>query len=337
MFPPSQGGSQKFLRLAVKIRGEMFHLQFQALPFGLSSSPPHLYKSHDGDPGLFVTQRHFRDAHLDNLLLFSPSPEQLVQDLQVARSLLENLGWLLNLEKSNLIPSQRVPFLGYILDSPQRKVFLPQEKIQKSGQAKVVVAGQSPGLDKTGHVIPRLAEGCLPCSAVGRPTLSPFAAFHPRGRGPQSKVLGLTNTSTKTGKEVCVFVEEDDKLFSWSGVGSAGFQDHYDRCKWHWLGSAPRSAAGAGFLESRGCKEILELDWPSEPSSRSSRDNTYRSTRTTPWRLPISTNRGGTRGCSLWVLVEAIFKWAKGTALSLSAVHLKGRLNQLLTSSAGRY
>lgn len=63
-------------------------------------------------------------ANLDNLLLFSPSLEHLVQDLQVALSFSENLGWPLNLVQSNLVPSQWVTFLGYILDSTQRKVFL---------------------------------------------------------------------------------------------------------------------------------------------------------------------------------------------------------------------
>lgn len=41
-------------------------------------------------------------AYLDYLLLFAP--EQLVQDLQVAQSILENLGWLLNLKKIQLDP-----------------------------------------------------------------------------------------------------------------------------------------------------------------------------------------------------------------------------------------
>lgn len=255
LFVPITEGSKKCLRLAVRTREKTVHLQFRAHPCGLSSSPC-IFTKVMVETLPFLRLRGISViAYLDDLLLFSPSPEQLVQDLQVERSLLENLGWLLNLETSNLVSSQRVTVLGYILDSTQWKVFLPQEKIQKVDKAILL---QSPGLDKTGNVSPRLTDGCPPCRAEGRPTLSPVAVFHPRGMGPE--VLGLASTSTKTGKEVSVVVELDGKRVSWAGVGSASFQDRHDRCKRHWLGCAPRSAAGAGFLESRGLEEVLELE-----------------------------------------------------------------------------
>ena len=44
---------------------------------------------------------------------------------------IESLCFMINMEKSNFIPMQRTVFLGYIIDSVQFKVFLPDEKIQK--------------------------------------------------------------------------------------------------------------------------------------------------------------------------------------------------------------
>ncbi|CAG2251887.1 unnamed protein product [Mytilus edulis] len=47
------------------------------------------------------------------------------------RNLLHSLGFLVNKEKSVFIPTQRIIFLGYLIDSVQFKVFLTEEKIQK--------------------------------------------------------------------------------------------------------------------------------------------------------------------------------------------------------------
>lgn len=70
-------------------------------------------------------------AYLDDLLLFAPSAEQLTRDLEFTKDFLRGLGWLLNFEKSHLVPSQCITYLGYLLDSRQQRIFLPQEKVHK--------------------------------------------------------------------------------------------------------------------------------------------------------------------------------------------------------------
>lgn len=94
---------------------ETIRLQFQALPFGLSS--PRIFTKVMAEAlatlpirGISVT------IHLDNLLLFAPSPERLTKHLKYTKDFLENLDWLLNLEKSNQIPSEQITYLGYVLD-----------------------------------------------------------------------------------------------------------------------------------------------------------------------------------------------------------------------------
>lgn len=44
---------------------------------------------------------------------------------------LESLGYTINREKSVCIPTQRIVFFGFIIDSVLFKVFLPEKKVQK--------------------------------------------------------------------------------------------------------------------------------------------------------------------------------------------------------------
>lgn len=62
---------QKFLRLAVRVGEYTIHLQFQALPFALSSLPQ-------------IFTKVMAEA-MDNLPLFAASPEQLTWDLELTR------------------------------------------------------------------------------------------------------------------------------------------------------------------------------------------------------------------------------------------------------------
>ena len=132
---PFAENSQSYLRLAVDLEGTIVHLQFQALPFGLSSSP-RIFTKILAEPIAFLRLQGISIiAYLDDLLLFAASPEQLSRDLEVTKKVLTDLGWLLNLDKSSLIPSQQITYLGYLLDSTLSRVFLPVEKVKKLDRA----------------------------------------------------------------------------------------------------------------------------------------------------------------------------------------------------------
>lgn len=44
---------------------------------------------------------------------------------------IENLGFVINKDKSVLVPTQRIAFFGFIIDSVLFMVFMPAEKIKK--------------------------------------------------------------------------------------------------------------------------------------------------------------------------------------------------------------
>ena len=68
--------------------------------------------------------------------------------------LLTDLGFVINVDKSNLTPSQRIEFLGFIFDSTNLLISLPQEKIQKlTDFAKYLLCKDSPFIREVARLI----------------------------------------------------------------------------------------------------------------------------------------------------------------------------------------
>lgn len=104
---------------------------FQCLPFGISSAPRVFTKI------MKVVFSHIRSLgissffYIDDSLLQAIDYEESLLHTQTVKEFIESLGFSINLKKSSFIPSQRIVFLGYIIDTVLFKVFLPEEKIEK--------------------------------------------------------------------------------------------------------------------------------------------------------------------------------------------------------------
>ena len=61
--------------------------------------------------------------YLDDIILTASERELCIYQGQILIKTLENLGFVINLEKSNLVPSQVVLFLGFIVDSKKMSDF----------------------------------------------------------------------------------------------------------------------------------------------------------------------------------------------------------------------
>lgn len=121
---------RKFLHISW--RGET--LEFQCLPFGLSSAPRAFTKLLK--PFMAILRRRGIRCiiYIDDLLLLSQSRPELIQIASEALSLLQLLGFAINWEKSHLIPSQSFPFLGFLLNSTTMSLVLPADKLQRIKQ-----------------------------------------------------------------------------------------------------------------------------------------------------------------------------------------------------------
>ena len=81
--------------------------------------------------------------YIDDIILFADDPQTLLVFIQRAITLLQSLGFTIHLDKSQLVPSQRVNFLGFILDSVVMTISMKLDKLIKQNQPSYSILGRS--------------------------------------------------------------------------------------------------------------------------------------------------------------------------------------------------
>lgn len=115
---------RKFLRF----RHNGIYYQFTCLPFGLSSAPYCFTKlvkpvvEHMRIKGILCVN------YLDDFLLLAQTEGECYRDLVYTTNLLESLGFVINHEKSTLVPSKNQKFLGFNFDTNKMTLELPLDK-----------------------------------------------------------------------------------------------------------------------------------------------------------------------------------------------------------------
>ena len=115
--------SRKFLR---------FHLnkvsfQFTSLPFGLATAPLEFTKVVK-EVKLIAQARGIRiHQYLDDWLLRAPSQATCLQHTRILLDLCQELGWLVNMQKLELVPQQVFNFVGYRFDLLTGRVLPTQD------------------------------------------------------------------------------------------------------------------------------------------------------------------------------------------------------------------
>ena len=112
-----------------------FHLQgrsyqFKALPFGLSTAPME-FTVVAKEVKLMALQKDIRiHQYLDDWLVRASTHHTCLQHTQTLVTLCQELGWLVNKEKSELVPKQVFNFVGYQFDLKEGKVRPTEERWQ---------------------------------------------------------------------------------------------------------------------------------------------------------------------------------------------------------------
>ena len=123
---PIQEQSRKYLRFHVQGRT----YQFKALPFGLSTAPFE-FTVVAKEVKLMAIHKGIRiHQYLDDWLVRARSHQAYLQHTQELVRLCQNLGWLVNLEKSELEPKQIFDFVGYQFDLKAGRVRLTPDQWQ---------------------------------------------------------------------------------------------------------------------------------------------------------------------------------------------------------------
>ena len=106
---PIHTQSQKYLRF--HFQGVTY--QFTSLPFGLATAPL-IFTSIVKEVKLIALQSGIRlHKYLDDWLIRAPSKQTCTDQTQKLLKLVKDLGFIVDLKKSDLTPSQRFDFLGY--------------------------------------------------------------------------------------------------------------------------------------------------------------------------------------------------------------------------------
>ena len=109
---PIQEQSRKYLRFFTQDRT----YQFKALPFGLSTAPLE-FTVIAKEVKLMAMRKGIRiHQYLDDWLVRAKSHQVCLQHTQDLVRMCQNLGWLVNVEKSELEPKQVFDFVGYQFD-----------------------------------------------------------------------------------------------------------------------------------------------------------------------------------------------------------------------------
>lgn len=104
------------------------YFEFTCLPFGLSTAP-FVFTKIMKPVVTYLRQQGCQSViYLDDFLLFGDSYNECLINISKTCTLLKELGFLINEKKSQLIPSKRIQYLGFIFDSSRWVVELPSSK-----------------------------------------------------------------------------------------------------------------------------------------------------------------------------------------------------------------
>ena len=104
--------------------------EYTALPFGLATAPRLFTKLLKPVLANLRTAGVRLIGYLDDFLIIGKTKPEAEGAYMKMKSLLESLGFIVNAEKSLQIATQKIEFLGYIIDSVRMDISLPVQKMR---------------------------------------------------------------------------------------------------------------------------------------------------------------------------------------------------------------
>ena len=127
----SSAGSSSFSSLSSLHFFQDTVYQFKALCFGLSTAPQVFTRVMAPVSAILHSMGIRMRRYLDDWLVQSPSRESLLGDLPTVLQLCHKLGIVVNPQKSNLVPSRVVQYLGVVIDSTSFRASPSEERISR--------------------------------------------------------------------------------------------------------------------------------------------------------------------------------------------------------------
>ena len=196
--------SRKYLRFEF----EETLYEFTCLPFGLNIAPFIFTKmlkpvvSYLRELGLLSV------IYLDDILLLADTYDECLRNVTLSKSLLQDLGFIINYEKSDLIPSQACSYLGFIYNSREMTVGLPIKKRQKIKDIVNLKLNQEIKIKEFARILGVLVSSCV---AVNYGWVYTKASE-------RAKYLALEGNNNNYDCKMIVTKEIIDELKWWNGI-----------------------------------------------------------------------------------------------------------------------
>ncbi|KAJ1095605.1 hypothetical protein NDU88_000764 [Pleurodeles waltl] len=310
------------------------HYQFAVLPFGLTSAPRVFTKV------MSVVAAELRRKgiavfpYLDDWLIKAKSPELVSHHLQSTTQLLFDLGFSVNEPKSHLEPSQRLLFIGAVLDTTLSRAFPPPQRIQDIQELVPIF--------RNGAVVPVLKVLRLLGLFASCILLVTHARWHMRAlqwclRRQWSQHKGDLEGAVKISRDAAVDLKwwiasnnlSQGKPFAQlppvatviTDASTLGWGAHLGDLEIKGLWSPEEQMFHINLLELRAVRLALKAFLPSlrGQSVQVLTDNT-----TTMWYI---NKQGGVGSYLLCREALRLWSWAKDHQICLVANHLAGVLN----------
>ncbi|XP_077111050.1 uncharacterized protein LOC143766927 [Ranitomeya variabilis] len=324
---------RKYIRFAISQDQQIVHYQFNSLPFGIASAP-RVFTKIMTEAIIFIRLQGICIVpYLDDLLIVAPSISRLKSDLTKSLEILKSLGWIPNLEKSDLLPSKKKKFLGVLLDSELRRSFLPRERqldlVQRVTAFRTLKA---PTLRHSMYILGSLTS-CIQmvpwAQAHTRVLQTHVLASWDRQQSSLSKRICLPN-HVRTSLTWWLHRRNLQRGVSWDQVPLKTLTSDASQRGWgaivdgtHFQDRWPPDirASSSNFRELKAVEEALKA---ASVLVQGHHVRIYSDNVTT---VAYLRHQGGTKYKKLKTLASNNFFWAERHLLSISAVHLKGSAN----------
>ncbi|XP_041419427.1 uncharacterized protein LOC121393829 isoform X1 [Xenopus laevis] len=323
---------QKFLRFALS---QDLHYQFTCLPFGLATSPRVFSKVLQTLIAEIRRQGIQIFHYLDDILMKSQDPQVLTIQRDVVIRILQDHGWVLNLEKSQLVPSQDLIYLGARFLTVQGLVTLPDKKKEKIKAAVRDLMQRPWSSAREVSSVLGLQTSTFPMLKWARWQIRPL----------QSMFLNQWNSIAQDwNQRIVMQVETKDKLRWWMLESNLSKGLSLEAIKWKVI-TTDSSPYGWGAHVEGYCLQGL---WKTEEQLLPANVLELRAV----WKaiqqcgrklkgaaLLVKTDnmaavsyirkQGGTHSQSLIRELYPIMTWAESNLQDISAIHLPGKQNVL--------
>ena len=308
--------------------------QFKALCFGLSTAPQVFTRVMAPVSAILHSMGIRMRRYLDDWLVQSSSRDSLVRDLQTVLSLCHELGIVVNPQKSNLVPSQLVQYLGVVIDSTSFRASPSPDRISRLlSTAGEFRSSASPpaslwlsllgALSSLAHLVPggrlrmRSLQLCLHRSWDRVDLQAPV---------PVSQVclqdlqwwLHLPRLSS--GVSLC---QVSPDLHFWSDASDVGWGAHLDRQVASGLWDSSQAAL------SINARELLAVHLGLHQFQSSLRGMTVAVYCDNTTAVAYLRKEGGTRSPLLNSLAQEILRWTESLSIRLAPQFLPGSQNVL--------